>query len=142
MLRILLFISLLLSSLTLVESTSASVTYTPGATIAMTGSNSDVRFDVASALISNSSTESAPALDTTSLKFTGTFYGSGIGWIVFATGSNQVSLDCGIQPLSALSSNCSLIGIGWSENVGDIDFAGVTYSPTTGLISGSALTLA
>jgi hypothetical protein len=117
MLRILLLISLVLSSLTLVESTSATVTYTPGAMIAMTGSNTDVRFDVASILISESSSESAPALVTTNKKFTGTFYASGIGWIVFASGSSQVSLDCGVQLLSSLTANCTLTGLGWSENV-------------------------
>ncbi len=52
MLRFILFIALLLSSLTLVESMSATVIYTPGAMIAMTGSNTDVRFDVASVLLS------------------------------------------------------------------------------------------
>lgn len=125
MLRILLLISLFLSSLTLVESTSATVvTYTPGAMIAMTGTstwvagtNTSVRFDIASILMSESSTESAPALITASKTFTGTFYGSGIGWIVFASGSNQVSLDCGTQSLSDLKANCTLTGTGWSENV-------------------------
>ena len=52
MFRTLVLISLLLSSLTLVEGTSAAVTYTPGAMIAMTGSNTGVRFNVASILIS------------------------------------------------------------------------------------------
>lgn len=132
MLRFILFIALLLSSLTLVESTSATVIYTPGAMIAMTGSNTDVRFDVASAVydykIANPTADvaSRPALDTSNvsnLTFTGTFYGSGIGWIVFASGSNQVSLDCGIQSIANLTANCTLTGLGWSENVGDIDFA-------------------
>jgi hypothetical protein len=76
---------LLLSSLTLVESTSATVTYTPGAMIAMTGSNTGVRFDVASALYASSITDMNPGLITNNLKFTGTFYASGIGWIVFAS---------------------------------------------------------
>jgi hypothetical protein len=111
MLRLFLLISLLVSSLTLVGRVHASVTYTPGASIAMTGTNTSVRFDVASVLIANSSTETAPTLDTTTLEFTGTFYGSGIGWIVFASGSNQVSLDCGAQSLDNLSALCSLTGI-------------------------------
>ena len=118
MLRILLLISLLLSSLTLVSGVHASVvTYTPGTMIAMTGTNTNVRFDVASVLISNSSTEIAPALNTTTLTFTGTFYAQGIGWIVFASGSNQARLNCGAQPLSNLTANCTLTGTGWSENV-------------------------
>jgi hypothetical protein len=141
MFRTLVLISLLVSSLTLVSGVQASVIYAPGAMIAMTGSNSDVRFDVASALISNSSTESAPALDTTSLKFTGTFYGSGIGWIVFATGANQVSLSCS-EALNHLTANCTLTWLGWNENVWDIDFSQVKYNPTTGLLSGSVLTFA
>ena len=144
MLRFILFIALLLSSLTLVESTSATVIYTPGAMIAMTGSNTDVRFDVASALydykIANPTADvaSRPALDTSNvsnLTFTGTFYGSGIGWIVFASGSNQVSLDCGIQSITNLTANCTLTGTGWNENVGDIYFAGVVYDPNTGRLT-------
>jgi hypothetical protein len=143
MLRILLLIiSLFLSSLTLVERTSATVTYTPGSMIAMTWSNTSVRFDVASILVSEWSSEIVPTLMTTTLRFTGTFYASDIGWIVFASGSSQVSLDCGGQPLSNLISDCTLTGTGWSENVGDIDFAGIVYHPTTGLLSGSAITFA
>lgn len=108
---LLLTISLLLSSLTLVSGVSAVVVYTPGASIAMTGTNTSVRFDVASVLIANSSTETAPALDRDTLAFTGAFYGSGIGWIVFASGASQVSLDCGAQSLGNLSALCSLTGI-------------------------------
>lgn len=143
MLRFILFIALLLSSLTLVESTSATVIYTPGAMIAMTGSNTDVRFDVASALydykIANPTADvaSRPALDTSNvsnLTFTGTFYGSGIGWIIFASGSNQVSLSCS-EALNVLTSNCTLTGTGWNENVGDIYFAGVVYDPNTGRLT-------
>ena len=146
MLRFILLISLLLSSLTLVESTSATVIYTPGASIAMTGSNTDARFDVASALydlqLANPADEvkNPPALDRDTRTFTGTFYGSGIGWIVFASGSNQVSLDCGIQSIASLTANCTLTGTGWNENVGDIYFAGVVYNPGTGRLSGSAIT--
>ncbi len=158
MLRLLLLISLVLSSLTLVESTSAAVTYTPGAMIAMTGTstwvagtNTSARFDVASALHAlrmlypTDYIENPPALDTRNpgnLTFTGTFYGSGIGWIVFASGANQVTLSCS-EALDVLTSNCTLTGTGWSENVGDIYFSSgttITYDPYTGRLSGSAIT--
>jgi hypothetical protein len=110
MFRTLVLISIFLFSLTLVESTSATVTYTPGASIAMTGSNTSVRFDVASALSASGIIDMDPALIRDTLAFTGTFYGSGIGWIIFASGSNQVSLNCGGQSLSNLLANCTLTG--------------------------------
>jgi hypothetical protein len=134
MFRILLFISIFLYALTLVENTSASVIYTPGASLAMTGTNTSVRFDVASALSTSSITDMDPALLTSSKTFTGTFYAKNIGWIVFASGSNQVSLNCGGQFLSNLTANCTLTGTGWSENVGDIYFSSgttITYNPNT-----------
>ncbi len=145
MLRILICISILIYSLTLVESTSAAVAYTPGPTIAMTWANTSTRFDVASILISDGATEWSPSLITGDKTFTGTFYAKNIGWIVFASGSNQVSLNCGWQSLSNLGSNCTLAGTWWSENVGDIYFGSgtsITYNPTTWLLSGSALTFA
>lgn len=143
MLRLFLFISILLGSLIITVDVSASVTYTPGAIIAMTGSNSEVRFDVAAPLMGYDAT--VPALVTGTRTFTGAFYGSGIGWINFSTGSYQVLLNCGVQSLGSLTSNCTLTGTGWSENVGDIYFSSgttVTYDRTTGLLSGSVITFA
>ncbi len=143
MFRLFLFISILFGSLIIPTGVSASVTYTPGAIIAMTGSNSDVRFDVATALIGYDAT--IPVLETATRTFSGAFYGSGIGWINFSTGSYQVSLNCGAQYLSGLTSNCTLTGTGWSENVGDIYFSSgttITYDRITGYLSGSVITFA
>ena len=142
MLRLFLLISILFASLISTTDVSAAVTYTPGALIAMTGSNSDVRFDVAPVL---GVYDAIPTLvtNTPTKTFTGAFYGSGIGWIMFSTGTYQVALDCGAQPLSTLSSDCTLTGTGWSENVGDIYFSSgttVTYDHNTGLLSGSVIT--
>ena len=143
MFRLSIFISVLLTSFFLFYSESIASNYIPWATIAMTGSNSSVRFDIASDLYNNGASATAPALTTANAKFTGAFYGSGIGWIEFSTGTYQVSLNCGAQPLDNLSSNCTLSGTGWSENVWDIYFSSgntITYNPNTGYLSGSAIT--
>ncbi len=145
MFRILLLISLLVSSLAFVSEISASVTYTPGPSIAMTGTNTNTRFDVASALSASGIIDMDPALLTSNKTFTGTFYAKNIGWILFASGSNQVSLNCGGQSLSNLLANCTLTGTWWSENVGDIYFSSgniITYNPNTWLLSGSAMSFA
>jgi hypothetical protein len=84
----------------------------------MTGSTTSVRFDIASELYSSDAY--SPYLDTNSRDFDGTFYGSGIGWVMFSTGTYQISLDCGAQSLSTLSTDCTLSGTGWSELVGDV----------------------
>ncbi|MBX9809184.1 hypothetical protein K2X92_02220 [Candidatus Gracilibacteria bacterium] len=123
--------------ITLLAHTEGYASYTPGANIAMTGSNSMVRFDVRADLFGF---DSIPAtLDTTQVSptFTGAFYGTGIGWIVFGTGADKVILDCGIQSISTLTTNCQLSGTGWSENIGDIVFDGVEYNPNTGLLEGT-----
>ena len=114
----------------------ASSIYIPGAMISLTGSTSSVRFDVASVLLSNSSTLPPPTLITATSQFTGTFYIRDIGWAVFSSGSNQVWLSCS-EALSSLTSLCSLTGTGWSDNIGDIDFSAVKYNPTTGLLEWS-----
>jgi len=75
----------------------------------MTGSTaSGTRFDVASTLFGFDA--SVPALETSTRFFTGAFYTQNLGWIVFATGGYQVSLDCGAQPLNNLTANCVLTG--------------------------------
>lgn len=141
MLRLVTLISLLLLSLATAGGVSASVSYIPGTTIAMTGSNTDVRFDVASAL--HGYTALPPQLDTTTMTFSGVFYGKNIGWIEFSTGSYQVSLDCDDIDISTLSDSniCHLRGTGWNDNIGEIDFSNVVYNHTTGLLSGSATAL-
>jgi hypothetical protein len=79
MLHLLTLISLLILSLATAGGVSASVNYTPGVMIAMTGSNTAVRFDVASAL--HDYTALPPQLDRDSRTFSGAFYGKHIGWI-------------------------------------------------------------
>ncbi len=140
MFRLFLFIWVLIVSLTIHGEVDAANSYTPGAMIALTGSNSSVRFDVANDLIGFDAT--IPTLITGTQRFSGAFYGTGIGWIEFSTGSYQVWLDCGGQYLSGLTMNCTLTGTGWSENVWDIYFnSGTTviYNPNTGYLSGSAI---
>lgn len=138
MLRILLFIIILLVWCFSYRETFASVVYTPGEYIVMTGSNNDVRFDVKAALVGF--WVGAPTLDTVTLGFTGAFYGSGIGWIMFSTGIYQVELDCWAQTINPynLTTNCSLTGTGWNENIGEIVFWWVNYNPLTGLLEWSA----
>lgn len=110
-----------------------------GDSIAMTGSNNDVRFDVRQTLIDyqianpSINVAGAPSLDTTTPipTFTWAFYGSGIGWIVFESGSNSTSLNCWGQYLTGLTVDCKLTGTGWNENIGDISFSGVIYDPDT-----------
>ncbi len=134
MFRLSIIISILIFSFTLTRGVSAS--YTPGASIVMTWSNTEVRFDVAADLFTFDAT--VPTLQTASRFFTGAFYGSGIGWIEFSTGTYQVWLNCGAQPINTLMSNCSLTNTGWSENIWEVGFAGVAYNPTTGLLEWKA----
>ena len=120
---------------------SALTTYIPGAHITMTGSNSDVFFDVGDDIFMASTTASAPTLHTLTETFSWAFYLSGAGWIDFSTGSYQVELDCGIQSLNSLSTPCILSGTGYGELIGDVMFDGyVLYHPDTGLLSGTAST--
>jgi hypothetical protein len=130
MLRRIILISLLFLSLATAGWVSASVTL--GATITMTGSNTDVRFDVASALYWY--TVIAPEIDRDSLVFSGAFYGNNIGWVEFT----HVKLDCGTQLLNNIISDCILTGTGYNENIWDIDFWSVIYNSHTWILSGSA----
>ncbi len=131
MLRLLIFILVFIAILTPSNEVVAS-SYSPGATIIMTGSNMDVRFDVASDLSTFDAT--VPTLETATKTFTGAFYATGIGWIEFSTGAYHVGLDCGAQSLNSLTSNCTFTNTGWSENIGEIGFTGVQYNPSTGLL--------
>ena len=119
--RLILIIAIFLLSFTLVNGVAGPgpiVPFTPGAHIDMTGSNTSVRFDIASDLYGYGAF--SPYLLSSSRKFDGAFYGSGIGWVMFSTGTYQVSLNCGAQSLSTLTANCTLSGTGWSELIGDI----------------------
>lgn len=145
MFRLIIFIfTLLITALSLNIANAAMITefIHVGDSIAMTGSNNDVRFDVRTALIWFDA--GAPALDTTTSipTFTGAFYGSGIGWIVFESGSNSTSLDCWGQYLTGLTVDCKLTGTGWNENIGDIGFSGVVYDPDTWKLIGKATSFA
>lgn len=137
MLRSILFIITLLIWCFSYRETFSSVVYTPSEYIVMTGSNNDVRFDVKTVLTGFDA--GVPTLDTVTLGFTGTFYGSGIGWIMFSTGIYQVELDCWwAQAINNLTANCGLTGTGWNENIGEIDFWWVDYNPYTGLLEWTA----
>lgn len=121
----------------------ASTLYTPGATIGMTGSTIDSRFDVSEVLYSTLGNNSYnPILNTATRTFSWAFYVLDIWWIEFNTGSYQVSLDCGAQILWSLVANCKLSGTGWSENVWEVDFHTIQYIPSSGILSGSIATLA
>lgn len=132
---ILLIITLLISYISIGMVYAGSITYIPSEYITMTGSNNDVRFDVKDALIWFDI--GAPTLETNTLpkpSFTGAFYGSWIGWIMFSTGTYHVSLDCWIQSLDNLTNNCNLLDFWWNENIWEIDFGWVQYNPNTGLL--------
>ncbi len=66
----------------------------------------------------------------------GAFYIQGIGWALMSTGSYQVKIQCS-QALESLTSDCEFTGSGWAENIGELSFANVRYSPSTGTLSGS-----
>ncbi len=121
----------------------ASITYTPGATIGMTGSNTDSRFDVNEVLYNTiGHTAYNPVLNTATRVFSWVFYVQALWWIEFNTGSYQVGLNCWAQSLSNLTSNCQLSWSGWSEIVGEINFRNIQYLPSTGTLSGSIQTYA
>jgi len=90
-----------------VSEVSAAMSFQPGATIALTGSNDEVFFDVVDDIFDAGTTGIPPVLHTDSSTFSGTFYLTGAGWVDFATGSARVELDCD-QLLSELTSPCTL----------------------------------
>ena len=117
------------------------VKYTPAPRIFLSGSNSEVRFDVAEVLYNSSSLIPAPFIDTNTKIFSGAFYLSGAGWVLWNTGSYVTNLDCWSQYLSWLTSNCTLSGYAWSETIGDIVFdRRVEYLPANGTLSGKIST--
>ena len=117
------------------------VKYTPAPKIFLSGSNSDVRFDVAQVLYDSSSLIPAAYVDTTTKTFSGAFYLSGAGWVLLNTGTYVTRLDCWGQYLSGLTTNCTLSGSAWSETIGDIIFDRRSeYLPTSGTLSGKIST--
>ena len=130
---ILLLTTILFASVSLSHEGFASVSYDPADRLFLTGTTVDTRFDVASPLSGTSF--SGAYLDTTSLNMSGAFYMNGIGWALMSSGSFQVSLDCGSQYLTGLTTQCQFSGSGWSENIGELGFASVRYNPSTATLS-------
>lgn len=140
MFRKYLYIILFVFSITLLSVDTLFASYTPGPTISLTGSTTDVRFDVAEPLFGT--TYSGAYLDTATRNMSGAFYIQDIGWSLLSTGSYQVMLDCGSQLLSNLMFQCQFTGSGWSENIGEVGFANVRYNPSTATLSGSITSFA
>lgn len=92
-----------------------STVYTPAPKISLTGTTSEVRMDVASALFGTDF--SGTYLDTTTMYMSGAFYMNGIGWALMSSGAYQVELDCGAQIIANLTAQCQFTGSGWSENI-------------------------
>ncbi len=139
--RFILLISLFVGFLSISFESSAN-SFTPGPSIAMTGSSDQVFFDVADDIANNGATTSPPKFLTTTKTFSGAFYLSGAGWVLFDTGSYQVNLDCGAQYLTWLTTTCTLSGSAWGEMIGDIIFESgkVKFDPKTALLSGTMST--
>lgn len=76
------------------------IDYIPANHISLSGSNSDVRFDVSQVLHDGLSPVSHPSLNTLTKFFSGAFYARDIGWINFSTGTYSTKIDCGSQYLS------------------------------------------
>lgn len=95
----------------------SAVSFVPASDIYMSGTTTDLRFDVTSAIVDSGSTVLPPHLHTDTKSFSGAFYLSGAGWVQFDTGSYVVSLDCGSQSLDSLTNNCKLYGSGYSETI-------------------------
>jgi hypothetical protein len=128
-------IALFISCLSVGEGfASVTKTYTPAPQISLTGTTSEVRFDVEQVLYDESSIFSGAYLDTTTQNMSGAFYIHDIGWALMSSGAYQVKIQCS-QSLSVLTSQCQFTGSGWSENIGELSFANVRYNPTTGTLS-------
>lgn len=139
--RFILLISCFIGFLSITLESSA-YTFTPGTSIAMTGASSDVRFDVRESLFASGIVDKYPTLTTSTQTFSGAFYLSGAGWVLFNTWSYQVNFDCGTQSLSLLTTPCTLSGTAWGEMVGDVIFQDrkVSFDPKTALLSGTMST--
>jgi hypothetical protein len=89
-----------LTLITPVISAAGFIDYTPANSISLSGSSSEVRFDVSQVLYDGLSPVSHPNLNTTTKTFSGAFYARDIGWIDFSTGTYTTKIDCGSQYLS------------------------------------------
>lgn len=92
-------------------------TYTPAPQISLTGTTSDVRFDVAAPLFG--SPFSGAYLDTNTQNMSGAFYIRDIGWALMSSGAYQVKIDCGIalKDILPTTPQCQFTGSGWAENI-------------------------
>jgi hypothetical protein len=130
-------ITLLISCLCVGEGF-AGVTYIPAPQISLTGTTSDVRFDVAAPLFGSSF--SGAYLDTTTQNMSGAFYIQDIGWALMSSGAYHVKINCGIPSLQDIlptTPQCQFTGSGWAENIGELSFANVRYNPSTGKLLGT-----
>lgn len=106
-----------------------------GNRIGITGASSDVVID-ARAIIDAGATVGPAIFDAQTNTLSGGMYIKGIGWAAFATGGYQVTMsDC-----PPLKHSCALNGTGWSDQIGEIDFSGVSYSRIAQKLQGSIRT--
>ena len=124
-----------------VDTCFAALTYIPADDISMTWANSEVFFDVKDDIINAGSSVIWPKLSTITQSFSWAFYLSGAGWIDLGATWYGVSLDCGLQPLDALTLPCELTGTGYGELIGEVYFRrNVLYNPGSWLLSWTAAT--
>ncbi len=116
--KLYLFLLVYCGMFSMLDVSSASVVYIPAPHIYLTGTTSDVRFDVSEPLFGSS--YSGAYIDTTTRYMSGVFYIQSIGWAMASTGSYQVILDCGSQTMDDLVLPCQFSGSGWSENTGEL----------------------
>jgi hypothetical protein len=107
----------------------------------MTGSNSEVFFDVQDDITNAFTSVIWPKLSTITNSFSWAFYLSGAGWIDLGAPWYGVTIDCGLQTLDALTQPCELAGTGYGEIVGDVYFRrNVLYNPGSWLLTWTAAT--
>jgi hypothetical protein len=100
----------------------------------------NVRFDVQKPIVDSWSQNEVPYFHTGSMTLKWSFYIKDIWWVELHTGSYSVGLDCGLQDINNLTSNCFLTGSGYSENIGELWFSGIIFSWTTLTLAGNMST--
>jgi hypothetical protein len=103
----------------------------------MTWSNTYVRFDVQKPIVDSGSQNEVPYFHTDTRVIHGSFYIRDIWWAEFHTGSYSVWVDCGLQDIKNLAIECHLTGTGYAENIGELWFSDITYSPQTFTLGGN-----
>jgi len=114
-----------------------SISYTPFQKIEMTGSVLDARFDVQKVITNELSMNEVPYLQVSDMTLRGSFYLNDIWWVEFHTGSYNVWLDCKWQDITNLTQNCYFTGTGYAENIGEINFSNIIFSPSTLTLAGN-----